>query len=61
MAGVGTVESLKVGIRTNEDGARLNRDLQIAAGHIVLGKLTKEEEALKKKGWNENTLKAKAK
>lgn len=58
---VGTIESIKVGIQRQEDGARLNRDMQIAAGNTVLGKLSKEEEALKKKGWNENTLKARAK
>lgn len=60
LGGVGTIQSLKVGIQIREDGARLNRDMQIAAGNNVTGKLTKEEEALRKKGYNENTLKTRA-
>lgn len=61
MGAVGIIDNLKVGIQRQEDGARLNRDMQIAAGNIVQGKLSKEEEALKKKGWSENTLKTRAK
>lgn len=60
LGAVGTIESIKVGIQTKEDGARLNRDVQIAAGNNVTGKLTKQEEELKKKGWNENILKTRA-
>ena len=60
MGSVGIVDSLKVSIQVKEDGARLNRDMQIAAGNNVAGKLTKEEEELRKKGWNENTLKTRA-
>lgn len=61
MGGVGIIETLKVGIQLTEDGARLNRDTQIAAGMNVLGKLTQEEEDLKKKGYNDRTLKTRAK
>lgn len=61
MGGVGIIETLKVGIQLTEDGARLNRDTQIAAGMNVLGKLTEEEELLKKKGYNDRTLKTRAK
>lgn len=60
LGAVGVIDRLKVGLQLQEDGARLNRDLQIAGGNNVLGKLTKEEEETKKKGWNKNTLKARA-
>lgn len=60
IGGIGTIDSLKVGIQIKEDGARLNRDMQIAAGSNVTGKLSKEEEALRKKGYNENLMKTKA-
>lgn len=60
MGSVGIVDSLKVGIQVREDGARLNRDMQIASGNNVAGKLSKQEEELRKKGYNENTLKTRA-
>lgn len=61
LGGVGIVESLKCDIIRVEDGARLNRDMQIATGNIVTGKLTKEELELQKKGINERMIKAKVK
>jgi len=60
LGAVGIVESLKVGMQVKEDGARLSRDMQIAAGNTVLGKLTKEEEELKKKGNNDRVMKTRA-
>lgn len=60
LGGVGIVNSLKVGIILREDGARLARDVAIAAGDNVIGKLSKEEEQLKKKGYNENIMKTRA-
>lgn len=60
LGAVGIIDSLKVGIQIREDGARLNRDMQIASGNMVTGKLTKEEETLRKKGMNQNLLKTKA-
>lgn len=60
MGAVGIIDNLKVGIVVKEDGARLSRDMQIASGNNVLGKLSKEEEQLRKKGWNENLMKTKA-
>lgn len=60
LGAVGIVTDLKVGIQAREDGARLNRDVQIAAGNNVAGKLTKAEEELKKKGYNENIMKTRA-
>lgn len=60
LGSVGIVDNLKVGIILREDGARLARDVAIAAGDNVIGKLSKEEEALKKKGYNENIMKTRA-
>lgn len=60
LGAVGIVESLKVGMQVKEDGARLSRDMQIAAGNTVLGKLTKEEEELKKKGNSDRIMKTRA-
>lgn len=60
IAAVGMIDNLKVGIQTREDGARLNRDMQIAAGNVVTGKLTKDEEILRKKGMNQNLIKTRA-
>lgn len=61
MGAVGSVDDLKVGIQVKENGAQLNREMQIAAGNIVAGKLTKEEEEIKKKGYSERTMKTRAK
>ncbi len=60
LGAVGIVDNLKVGMQTKEDGARLNRDMQIAGGNTVLGKLSKEEEDLKRKGNSDKLMKTRA-
>lgn len=60
LGSVGIIESLKLAIQLREDGAELNREMQIASGAIVRGKLTKQHEEIRKKGYSEKTMKTRA-
>lgn len=60
LGAVGIIESLKVAIQVKEDGAILNREMQIAAGAVPRGKLSKDEEIIRKKGYSQRTLKTRA-
>lgn len=60
LANVGIIENLKVAIKFNESGADLNREMQIAAGAMVVGQLSKDEEKIRQKGYSEKTMKTRA-
>jgi hypothetical protein len=60
LAGVGTVDSLRAVIAFKEDGSELNREMQIASGAIVRGKLRKQDLETRQKGYSEKTMKTRA-
>jgi hypothetical protein len=60
MGVVGVIDNLKVEIQVKEDGSLLNREMQIASGAIVRGKMSKDEEKIKQKGFSSRTMKTRA-
>lgn len=60
LGAVGVIDKIKLGIQLRESGAELNREMQIAAGAIVVGKLSKEELKIKEKGYSDRTMKTRA-